>query len=116
MTAEELDLAVSDAIKRLPPQFSQNVSVQVSDPLGIIQRGRYLTQHDVEERKQRGIRGLSERSNFHSDMVTRSRSNHEGLFLNIDPNDISEDTRLLRPASGFVTPRMSEERRTKKLT
>ena len=116
MTAEELDLAVEDALKRLPPQFGQNVSVQVIDPLAIIRSGRYLTVHDVEERKQRGIRGLSERANFHIDTIIRSRSNHEGMFLNIDPNDISEDTRKLRPASGFVTSRMSEERRAKKLT
>lgn len=116
MTAEELDLAVEDALKRLPPQFGQNVSVQVSDPLAIIRSGRYLTVHDVEERKQRGIRGLSERANFHIDTVIRSRSNTEAQFLNIDSSDISEDTRKLRPASGFVTSRMSEERRSKKLT
>lgn len=115
MTPEELNLAVEDALKRLPPQFSQQVSVQVSDPLGIIQRGRYLTQHDVEERKQRGIRGLSERSGFGTEMVNRSRSNTEAKFLNIDPSDTSRETRELRPASGFVTSRMSEERRAKKL-
>jgi hypothetical protein len=115
MTPEELNSAVEDALKRLPPQFSQQVSVQVSDPLGVIKRGRYLTSHDVEERRQAGIKGLSERSGFGTEMVNRSRSNKEAQFLNIDPSDTSQETRELRPASGFVTSRMSEERRAKKL-
>jgi hypothetical protein len=115
MTPEELNLAVEDALKRLPPQFSQQVSVQVDDPLGIIKRGRYLTVHDTEEMKKAGIEGLSERGNFHIETVIRSRSNTEAQFLNIEPSDISKDTRGLRPASGFVTSRMSEERRAKKL-
>ena len=115
MTPEELQSAVDEALKRLPPQFSQNVSVQVSDPLGVVNSGRYLTVHEVEKLEAAKIRGLSQRGNFGIETVISSRSNIEAQFLNIDSSDKSQETRDLRPASGYVTSRMSEDSRAKKL-
>lgn len=115
MSAEELNLAVDDALKRLPRQFSQMASVQVSDPIGIAESKRYLTAHDVDEMKLANARGLSERDRFDIETVIRARSNQELMFLGMSPRDTSPEMTELRPASGFVTSQMSARRRNSKL-
>lgn len=111
MSAEEFDAAVKDAASRLAPQFSQMISVEVDDPIKIIQSGRYLTAHDKEKMKLSGARGLSERDRFDIETVIRARSTVEQKFLGIDPSDVSEETTELRPASGYASTQTSIKKR-----
>ncbi len=111
MSAEEFDAAVKDAASRLAPQFSQMISVEVDDPVRIIQSGRYLTAHEREKMKLANARGLSERDRFDIETVIRARSNVEQKFLGIDPSDLSEETTELRPASGYASTQNSIKRR-----
>lgn len=112
MSVEDFDAAVKDAATRLTPQFSQMISVEVDDPVKILQSGRYLTAHDKEKMQLSGARGLSERDRFDIETVIRARSNVEQRFLGIDPSDTSEETTELRPASGYVSTQNSIEKRT----
>lgn len=115
MSPDELNLAVEDALKRLPPQFSQNISVQVSDPIRVINSDRYMTVHDVDDMKKAGVRGLSERMGFDPLFTSNPRKAQELNYLGIPYDDDSESTRKLRPASGFVTSTISEKRRVSTL-
>lgn len=111
MSAEEFNIAVREASLRMKPQFNQMISVEVDDPIKIIQSGKYLTVHDKEKMNLAGARGLSERDNFDIETILRARSNIEQRFFGISPTDTSPETTELRPASGYVSTQNSVKKR-----
>ena len=116
MDPEELYAAVNEAARRMDSQFDDRVSVAVSDPLAVINEGRYHTVHDRDSMARTGSRSVSERAgNFDPDSVARIRRGHEQTFLGIDAEDQSEATMRMRPASGYVSGVSTIQGRRQKL-
>jgi hypothetical protein len=116
MTPEEFRTAVNEAAKRMDSQFDDRVSVAVSDPLAIINEGRYHTVHDRESMVRTGATSVSQRAgNFDPDTVARVRRGHEQTYLGIDSEDQSEAATRMRPASGYVSGVAPIEGRRNKL-
>jgi hypothetical protein len=116
MDPEELYAAVNEAARQMDSQFDDRVSVAVSDPLAVINEGRYHTVHDRDSMARTGSRSVSERAgNFDPDSVARIRRGHEQTFLGIDAEDQSEATMRMRPASGYVSGVSTIQGRRQKL-
>jgi len=98
-TPEEYAQAVVDASNNFGNSMDRRVKVMMNNPLGLIENGRYLTQHDYDERM-----GVADAGGVARADVRQLRRNVEENFgiPNIQSGSPEDPYKDLRPASGLI--------------